>query len=164
MWCRFSSLFFIFYDLFWEFIKEFFMYLEKEEKFSSELRMKLGEAIVKSCRICGDILPHYTSLLLSALLTGVKDDDHLIRASSLSAIGDVCSLSKFSIGSISTEVKNVFVIYRVWQKKVYNFENNPVYPWIKTSPGMPWNKVSAREESCSVVYWFKYFGVLIWKM
>ena len=72
--------------------------------------MKLGEAIVKSCRLCGDMLPYYSKMLLSALMTGVKDEDPLIRASSLSAIGDVCQLSKFSIGSISTEVFTSFSI------------------------------------------------------
>ena len=72
---------------------------------SSELRMKLCEAIIKTCQLCNELLPMYTSVILSALMTGVKDKDSAIRASSLAAIGEICGLLKFSIGSIIFEVR-----------------------------------------------------------
>ena len=76
---------------------------------STELRMKLCEAIVKSCRLIDDMLPMYSGVLLSTLMVGVKDKDGDIRACSLSAVGDVCQLLKFSIGSIITEVYNFLI-------------------------------------------------------
>jgi len=71
---------------------------------STELRMKLCEAIVKSCRGSGELLPMYTDVLLSSLLTGVRDHESSIRASSMSAVGDVCQLLSFSIDKFISEL------------------------------------------------------------
>ena len=58
--------------------------------------MKLGEALVRATRNSGELLPGYSQHLLSALLTGVKDPEPLVRASSLSNLGDVFQLLRFS--------------------------------------------------------------------
>jgi len=71
---------------------------------SPELRMKLGEALVKATRICGELVPRFSQHLLPALLTGVKDPEPLVRASSLSNLGDVCQLLRFSMGPVVNEV------------------------------------------------------------
>ena len=69
--------------------------------------MKLGEALVKATRNCGELVPRYSQHLLSALLTGVKDPEPLVRASSVSNLGDVCQLLRFSLGSVVNEVCNL---------------------------------------------------------
>ena len=73
---------------------------------SSEKRMKIGEALMKSIRACDRILPRYSQIVLSSLLMGVKDDDCDIRASSLSNIGEACKLLRFAVGPIINEVNN----------------------------------------------------------
>lgn len=71
---------------------------------SPELRMKLGEALVKATRNCGEMVPKFSQHLLPALLTGVKDSEPLVRASSLSNLGDVCQLLRFSLGPVVNEI------------------------------------------------------------
>lgn len=39
-------------------------------------------------------------------MAGVRDDDHLVRASSLSNLADVCLLLRYNIGSIVAEIVN----------------------------------------------------------
>ena len=74
---------------------------------SLELKMKLGEALVKAVRDCGDTLPQYSDAVLAAILSNVCDSDPMIRASSLSNLADVCSLLKFSFGQIQNEVSTL---------------------------------------------------------
>ena len=71
---------------------------------SAELRIKLGEALVKATRMCGELLPRYSQVIVAALLSGAKDPDHLVRASSLSSLGEVCKLLRFSLGPVLHEV------------------------------------------------------------
>ena len=71
---------------------------------STELRMKLGEALVQVARDCGETLPHYADGILAAVLSNVHDPDPLIRASSLSNLADVCGLLRFSFGQVQNEV------------------------------------------------------------
>lgn len=73
-------------------------------KRSVELRLKLVEALVKVTQDCGKMLPKYSQLLISTLLSGVHDPEALVRASSLSNLADVCRLLRFSIGPIIQEV------------------------------------------------------------
>lgn len=49
--------------------------------------------------------PKYKSLLLNTFLVGTKDDDHLIRASSLSNLGEVCGVLGYKLGTVVTEVR-----------------------------------------------------------
>ena len=71
---------------------------------SLELRIKLGEALVKAVRDCGETLPQYSDAVLAAILSNVCDSDPMIRASSLSNLADVCSLLRFSFSQIQNEV------------------------------------------------------------
>ena len=74
---------------------------------SVEVRMKLGEALVRVARRCGDLLPHYLDQITAAIFTNVKDSDPLIRASSLSNLADVCAGVPFSFTRIRNEVNAV---------------------------------------------------------
>lgn len=71
---------------------------------SVEVRMKLGEALVKVARACGELLPRYLEEILASIFSNVKDPDPFIRASSLSNLADVCACVKFSFGQIQNEV------------------------------------------------------------
>ncbi|RZC37025.1 transport and Golgi organization protein 6, partial [Asbolus verrucosus] len=73
-------------------------------KKSEETRLKLGEVLVRVVKSLGEMAPKYKSLLLNTFLSGSKDDDHLIRASSLSNLGEVCRVLGYKLGTIATEV------------------------------------------------------------
>ncbi|XP_056630765.1 transport and Golgi organization protein 6 homolog [Diorhabda sublineata] len=70
----------------------------------SEVRMKLGEVLVKVTKVLGEMAPQYKPLLLNTFLIGSKDDDDLIRSSSLSNLGEICRVLGYKLGSIFTEV------------------------------------------------------------
>ena len=57
---------------------------------SVELQLKLGEALVRVTRECGELLPHYN--LLAAVLSNARDPHPLVRASALSNLADICQL------------------------------------------------------------------------
>ena len=59
---------------------------------SVELRLKLGEALVRVTRECGELLSHYSDNLLAAVLSNVRDPHPLVRASALSNLADICQL------------------------------------------------------------------------
>ena len=84
--------------------------MERKKRHSPEMRMKIGEALVRATQRCGPLLPKYSQILLASLLTGVKDDDGDVRASSLSNIGDVCKLLRFSVGPCIHEV----IMITIW--------------------------------------------------
>ena len=46
----------------------------------------------------------YKTVLLNTFLSATKDDDHFIRASSLSNLGEVCRVLGYKLGTIVTEV------------------------------------------------------------
>lgn len=73
---------------------------------SPELRMKLGEVLVKSSRDLGDMLPKYREPLLNAFLCGTRDEDKHVRASSLSNLGEVCRGLRYSVGRNIHEIFN----------------------------------------------------------
>ena len=75
-----------------------------QTRHSVEVRMKLGEALVKVARTCGELLPQYLDEILASIFSNVKDPDLFIRASSLSNLADVCASVKFSFGQIQNEV------------------------------------------------------------
>ena len=70
----------------------------------SEVRMKLGEILVKISTGLGEILPHYKDLLLASVLNAAKDPDCLVRASAVSNLGQICQLLHYSIGSVMYEI------------------------------------------------------------
>ncbi|XP_062575035.1 transport and Golgi organization protein 6 homolog isoform X2 [Saccostrea cucullata] len=75
-----------------------------EGRHDAETRMKIGECLVQSSRKLGDLAPKYRDVLVSAFLMGAKDPDPLIRASSMSNLGEVCSVLRFNLGPIIQEV------------------------------------------------------------
>jgi hypothetical protein len=58
----------------------------------------------------GDLVPPYKAMLLNAFLVGTKDSDHLVRASSLSNLGEICKALGFRIGPIVREVSTFFCL------------------------------------------------------
>lgn len=58
--------------------------------------------------IAGELVPVYKAELINAFLSGTKDDDFLVRASSLSNLGELCRLLGFRVGPIVTEVTVCF--------------------------------------------------------
>lgn len=63
--------------------------------------------------ILGDLAPKYRDLLLSAFLMGARDTDPLVRASSVSNLGEICSVLRFNLGSIIQEVQH-YTFYLTW--------------------------------------------------
>lgn len=57
--------------------------------------------------IIGEMCPFYKDTLLNTFLTGARDEDHLIRASSLSNLAEVCEVLSYKLGSITTEVQTI---------------------------------------------------------
>lgn len=53
-----------------------------------------------------EITPSYKNRLLNTFMAGVRDDDHLVRASSLSNLAEICRLLHYSLGSIVAEIVN----------------------------------------------------------
>ncbi|KAJ8042495.1 Transport and Golgi organization protein 6-like [Holothuria leucospilota] len=84
--------------------------LDKENKSkvkrTVETRLKLGEALVKATRSLGEMAPHYSKPLLNAFLSRTHDEDGDIRASSLSNLGEICQLLKFSVSGSIQEIFN----------------------------------------------------------
>ena len=78
---------------------------QREEK-SLEWRVKLGEALVRAARECGELLPKYSQTLLAAVLSNTKHTDPLIRSSALSNLADICSNLKWSFTPIKNEVND----------------------------------------------------------
>lgn len=55
--------------------------------------------------ILGELTVKYKALLLNTFLTVAKDEDELMRASSLANLGEVCRILGCKLGTIITEVK-----------------------------------------------------------
>jgi len=53
-----------------------------------------------------ETIPLHKNRLLNAFLAGVKDDDNLVRVSSLSNLADVCRLLRYNLGSVVAEIVN----------------------------------------------------------
>jgi hypothetical protein len=69
-----------------------------------EVLMKVGEALIKAAHVCGESLPVYKDHFMKACMAGVKSKSPLVRASSLSNLGELCNLLNYSIPSILQEV------------------------------------------------------------
>lgn len=72
-----------------------------------ELRIKVGESLVQVTRILGDFTPAHKNKLLNPFLAQVNHPDPLVRASSLSNIGEVCKNLRFSVGDVINEIFNI---------------------------------------------------------
>ncbi|KAK3086876.1 hypothetical protein FSP39_024780 [Pinctada imbricata] len=84
--------------------EEFTIRSDRKNERSSETRMKIGECLVQTSKALGDVSPKYRDILLVAFLSGCRDEDDLIRASSLSNLGELCKVLRFSLGKFLHEV------------------------------------------------------------
>lgn len=86
--------------------KEFCLLPQRKnmEDKSVEIRLKIGEALVRVTRELGEITPKYKNLLLNTLCSAANDPEPLVRSSSISNLGEVCKNLKFSLGGIAGEV------------------------------------------------------------
>ena len=66
--------------------------------------MKVGEALVKIVDGLGDTLPFYANRLISAFMINTRHADHLIRASALSNLAELCGHMKFTFTGVENEV------------------------------------------------------------
>ncbi|XP_015181586.1 PREDICTED: transport and Golgi organization protein 6 homolog [Polistes dominula] len=71
---------------------------------SVQSRIKLGEILVRTTRGLGKIAYTYKNILVNGFLCGVRDPDPLIRASSLSCLGELCKVLGFHLGNVLIEV------------------------------------------------------------
>ena len=78
--------------------------LEQSRAVSVEVRLKIGEVLVRVCRECGQLLPHYSEGLLAAVLSCARDPHPLLRASALSCLADICQLLGHSFARNHHEV------------------------------------------------------------
>jgi len=69
-----------------------------------EARTKIGEALARATKELADVTPKYKNLLLNAFFSAASDPEELVRASSLSNLGEVCRNIKFSLGPIAGEL------------------------------------------------------------
>ncbi|KAI4498853.1 hypothetical protein M0802_006028 [Mischocyttarus mexicanus] len=67
-------------------------------------RIKLGEILVRTTRGLGKIAYVYKNILVNGFLCGVRDTDPLIRASSLSCLGELCKVLGFRLGNLMVEI------------------------------------------------------------
>ncbi|XP_050528671.1 transport and Golgi organization protein 6 homolog isoform X2 [Daktulosphaira vitifoliae] len=73
---------------------------------SAETRLKIGEVLMKTVKTLNDTISLYKNRLLNTFMAGVRDNDFLVRASSLSNLADICCLLRYNLGSIISEIVN----------------------------------------------------------
>ncbi|XP_076245856.1 transport and golgi organization 6 [Calliopsis andreniformis] len=69
-----------------------------------ETRTKLGEILVKVTRALGEMASAYKNILINGFLCATRDSDSLVRASSLSCLGELCKVLGFRLGNVVIEV------------------------------------------------------------
>lgn len=52
----------------------------------------------------GEMCPVYKNILINGFLCGTRDPDDMVRASSLSCLGEICKVMGFQLGHAITEV------------------------------------------------------------
>ena len=70
-----------------------------------EIRLKVGEALLKVVRLIGPLVPKYKRTLLHSFLRGTRDEDPFVRTSCLQNLGELCGLLRYSLGAVIHEVK-----------------------------------------------------------
>ncbi|CAH2239913.1 jg2648 [Pararge aegeria aegeria] len=76
---------------------------ENENK-AAELRMKIGDIIVKVTKRLNEMAVVHKNILLNTILCACRDEDPLIRASALSNLAEIALILNYKIGSIIYEV------------------------------------------------------------
>jgi hypothetical protein len=69
-----------------------------------EVRTKIGEALVRVTKELRDLTPKYKNILLNSFFSAANDPEELVRASSLSNLGEVCCNLGYSLGPITGEL------------------------------------------------------------
>ncbi|XP_011640818.1 transport and Golgi organization protein 6 homolog [Pogonomyrmex barbatus] len=69
-----------------------------------ETRIKLGEILVKTTRALGEMSVVHKNTLINGFLCATRDADPLVRASSLSCLGELCKVLNFRLGNILIEI------------------------------------------------------------
>jgi len=69
-----------------------------------ETRIKLGEILVKTTRALGEMSVVHKNALVNGFLCATRDADPLVRASSLSCLGELCKVLNFRLGDILLEI------------------------------------------------------------
>uniref|UniRef100_A0A0K0EDX0 RNA polymerase II assembly factor Rtp1 C-terminal domain-containing protein n=1 Tax=Strongyloides stercoralis TaxID=6248 RepID=A0A0K0EDX0_STRER len=75
------------------------MFVNYPDKNNIEFRGKLGEAIAKVCKLLGCLAPVYFDRIFNVLLKNFKNEDEIIKASSLNALADLiyaCKGTKYN--------------------------------------------------------------------
>ena len=67
-------------------------------------RVNVGEVLVQLSKSIGDFAHHYSKQFIHCFLIGAKSPDEIIRVSSLSNLGQFCSILKFSLGNYIVEI------------------------------------------------------------
>ncbi|KAL1124262.1 hypothetical protein AAG570_002032 [Ranatra chinensis] len=70
----------------------------------TELRLKVGEVLIRVTRNMGELVYNYKAELLNAMLHGCRDPEPLVRSSSLSNLGELCKILAFHIGVFTIEI------------------------------------------------------------
>ncbi|RVE54172.1 hypothetical protein evm_001295 [Chilo suppressalis] len=70
----------------------------------SELRMKIGDVIVKVTKKLGEMAIVHKTILLNTMLCGCRDEDPLIRTSALSNLAEIALVLHYKMGTIIYEV------------------------------------------------------------
>ena len=73
--------------------------------------LKVGEVLVKVAKECNEMLPHYCNHFLTAIMNGVRANDPLVQASSLSGLATVCEHLGYSLGTVQHEVSQVLTLW-----------------------------------------------------
>ncbi|KAL4712834.1 hypothetical protein ACJJTC_011904 [Scirpophaga incertulas] len=71
---------------------------------SIELRMKIGDVIVKVIKKLGDMAIIHKTILLNTMLCGCRDEEPLLRTSALSNLAEIAFVLHYKMGSIINEV------------------------------------------------------------
>ncbi|KAG7311365.1 hypothetical protein JYU34_002404 [Plutella xylostella] len=70
----------------------------------AELRMKVGDIVVKVTKRLGEMAVVHKALLLNTMLCACRDDDPLVRTSALSNLAEIALVLNYKIGTIIYEV------------------------------------------------------------
>ncbi|XP_046687974.1 transport and Golgi organization protein 6 homolog [Homalodisca vitripennis] len=76
---------------------------------TNAIRSKMAHNNFLTCTVLvidtiGELVPVYKTELINAFLCGTRDEDFLVRASSLSNLGELCRVLGFRVGPIVAEV------------------------------------------------------------
>ncbi|XP_047515686.1 transport and Golgi organization protein 6 [Pieris napi] len=78
--------------------------IEISENNKAELRMKIGDIVVKVTKRLGELSIIHKTILLNTFLCGCRDEDPLIRASALSNLAEIALVLHYRVGTIIYEI------------------------------------------------------------